>query len=152
MTDSHEPIIGTLPEPRPRERMLSTAAALLLLIATGALVGRFASQLSREPTVAPPPNFVVEKEAAEQRARQHDLVGKFATGAEPGDRVIEMTADGRIRFYLVGPLERVLEATDRYQIGSIDRHPALATKRSGVVEIVDIDRLKYFDDTYQRAK
>lgn len=152
MSDSADPIATRANSPARARRILSLGLTTVLLIATGALCARVSSRLRPAPTMLPPSDFAVTTDPMELRARQRDAIGKFVTGTQPGDRVIEITADGRIRFSVVGPLEHALESSDRYRIGTINRQPILATDQSGVVEMVGIDRLKYFGDVYERAK
>ncbi len=135
-----------------RTRVVVAVLSGLLVAASAALVGRMLLEAKEQPALLPPPDFVAESDATELGRRVHDVVGKFATGKEAGDRVIEFAADGRVQFYVLGPLRNALEYQDRYRIGSIARRPAIATSESGSIEIVDIDRLKYFGDTYERTK
>jgi hypothetical protein len=90
-------------------------------------------------------------EPAELAARQHDVVGNYATGAQPGDRVIVVGADGRVTFSVIGDARSSSSnSDDTYRLGRRETKLCLATVESGVIDILNIDTLVYYRDTYKR--
>ena len=85
-------------------------------------------------------------------------------GAQPGDRVITVGADGRVTFAEVGAATSLNNGTDTYRLGRHEkkaRSPSassdtgrlcLTTTDSGVIDILNIDTLIYYRDTYRRTK
>lgn len=123
----------------------------LLLIASAILIGRtIVNAQSRESINAAPELAPLADE--EQKRRARDVIGMFSTGDQPGDRTIVVTAEGEVHFFLQGPLREVMSTSDTYNVGLRAGKLCLATKSSGAIDILDIDRLTYFDDIYRRAE
>lgn len=128
---------------------LSTSAVLLALtFILGLRVMRQASPMQRLLT---PESIASFADAAERDRRFRDTIGTFSTGDAAGDRGIEIKSDGTVRFYLIGPLQSALEYRDQTRAGQRAGHTALITRSSGTIDALDIDRLSYFDDVYQRV-
>jgi hypothetical protein len=128
------------------------ALAALLLAATAVLTAHTVWAARRVEDVNAPPPVQSYRDAAERTARVRDVLGRFATGAEPGDRVIVVLADGRVRFELIGPLERPLEFSDTYTVGRREDHTCLVTRESGVIDAGDIDHLSFCGNIFERVK
>lgn len=88
--------------------------------------------------------------ADELAARQRDVIGTYATGAQPGDRVITVGADGSVKFSEVASTTSINNSSDTYRLGRREKQLCLATVDSGVVDILNIDTLVYYRDTYKR--
>jgi hypothetical protein len=80
------------------------------------------------------------------------IASTFATGTQPGDRVITITADGKIKFVEVGLKDGFANNTDTFRLGRHDKKLCLLTIDSGVVDIVNPDILIYYRDTYRRTR
>lgn len=133
-----------------RVRHLWTAAAILF---TGvALNGFTLYSVFYTQTVVEQPVVSLITEAAELAARQHDVVGTYATGDKPGDRTITVDATGRVHFREIGSKNRLVNNTDAFRLGRRDRKICLATNESGIIDLVDVDTLSYFRDTYRRVR
>ena len=101
-------------------------------------------------------------EADELTAHQRSVIGTYATGGQPGDRVITVGADGRVIFAEVSAATSLNNGTDTYRLGRHEkkgRAPStssdkgklcLTTTDSGVIDILNIDTLVYYRDTYKR--
>ena len=90
-------------------------------------------------------------DADEVKAKEAALAGAYATGQKVGDRVIEVTAAGQVRFYEIGSKGPINDFKDSYRIGRHDGMLCLTTAESGVVDLVG-DTLVYYKDVYQRRR
>jgi hypothetical protein len=89
-------------------------------------------------------------DADEVKARETALAGTYATGSKTGDRVIEVTATGQVRFYEIGANGPINDSKDTYVIGRHDGQLCLAlTTETGVIDLVG-ETLVYYKDVYQR--
>ncbi len=91
-------------------------------------------------------------EPTELAARQHDVIGTFATGAAPGDRTLMVTGDGKIEFIEIGADPATGRITDTYYIARRGKNFSLVTKSSGLVDVVNIDTMVHYRDTYRRTR
>jgi hypothetical protein len=135
---------------RPSSRLTSYVLAAVFLGIASAVVERTVARARTYPSVLTPPATTPFTDPTERSRRLHDVIGTFATGTEPGDRVIVVQGDGHVRFYPVGPLQPALELSDTYELARRGNHTWLVTRRSGAIEVLDIDRISYFDDEYAR--
>jgi hypothetical protein len=149
MSDSEPPLP---PSSTRRLRLWRGVASGVLLIASGLLLARTAAKANRFEPIDSPTVVKPIDDPKENIARQHDVLGTFATGKQPGDRVIIVQADGIVRFQLVGPLADSLAYSDTYRMGMIADRPCVVTVHNGVIEATDIDHFSFFGDTYQRTK
>lgn len=79
--------------------------------------------------------------------------GRYATGKEPGDRIIDVAADGSVRFMRVLSTGERTDSADTYRIGrGADGITYLTTVDNGLIEIRNIDSIVYYRDTYHRAR
>ena len=141
----------------PPSPLLSTAArrrgvAIALLAASLALDTLTIRALVNIARVNPPPAFTLLTDPAEVRAHQPEPLGTFATGGEPGDRVIVVTADGRVTFSEIAATKPVPEGSDTYRLGRRGKKLCLATATSGIIDLENIDTLAYSGDTYRRKE
>jgi hypothetical protein len=90
-------------------------------------------------------------DADEVKAKEIALAGIYATGAKVGDRVIEVDANGGVRFYEVGAKGPINDSRDTYRVGRHDGLLCITTAESGVVDLVG-DALVYYKDVYQRRR
>jgi len=90
-------------------------------------------------------------DADEVKAKETAVAGSYATGSKVGDRVIEVDAAGRVRFYEIGAKGPINDSRDSYRIGRHDGLLCLTTVESGVVDLVG-DTLVYYKDVYQRRR
>jgi hypothetical protein len=89
---------------------------------------------------------------ADAQARQKSVAGLFSTGPKPGDRSMTISALGDVIFAEVGPRQSLAAGTDSYRIGLRDQQMFLVTLRSGEIEVVNPDTLRYYGDIYRRVK
>lgn len=133
--------------PRPKHRGI---AATILTLGV-ALNGFTVYSAFYTESVHRPPITTLLTDPAELAMRQRDVIGTFATGAQKGDRVITVTAD-RIQFSEIGAPGSIGESTDTYRLGRHDNRLCLTTPGSGIVDVVNIDSVIYYGDTYRRTK
>ena len=136
-------------EPKPAPHY---AIAFAILIAGLGLNGYTLYSVFYTESVNVTPAVVLLTDPAELAARGREAVGSYATGGLPGDRVITVTADGKIRFFELGVKDGITHNTDTFKLGRHDRKFCLLTADSGVVNIVNPDTLLYYRDTYRRTK
>lgn len=144
---------GPEPPRRPRlavatRRLLAAGLVFLALVIAGYAAYRFfrSNPIAERIAVTP------IDDPKELAARRRDAVGTFATGATPGDRVITVTADGNIEFSEIGADPRTSRTADSWQLARRDRKFCLTTNASGIVDIINIDTIAYYGDTYRRTK
>ena len=102
--------------------------------------------------VASHPSVVVLTDRKEIATRDPDTLGSYATGSRPGDRVITVTPDGKVRFSELGSPDGISINTDTFRLGLHGKRLCLLTAESGVVDFVNPDTLLYYGDTYRRSK
>jgi hypothetical protein len=88
----------------------------------------------------------------ELAARSRDAIGTYATGATPGERIILIEADGRVEFSEIGADPAIGRTVDSWQLARRGKMFCLPTPGSGVIDIINIDTLEYYGDTYRRTK
>jgi hypothetical protein len=132
-------------------RLGRRAANVGLLAGAIALAAFTAYRTSRVPSVVSPPPVPTAPVAANEAAnRRQEFAGTFATGNRPGDRILTLEAGGRVEYAEIGAAGTVTREADAFQVGKRGKRFALATKRTGVIEVVDLDTLTYWGDTYRR--
>ena len=146
-TSPHQPSDASRRQPRWRH-----VASAMLLLASGGLVTGTLVRTTRYPNVNAPISIVEFATPAEQAAHLHDVAGTFATGNEPGDRLIVVGAHGRVTFQILGPLKGRLALVDTFRLSKRGDHANLVTPHSGVIAQDDIDHLTYCGDSYERTK
>lgn len=129
----------------------NTLATAALLVGLGlAAVG--VQRASRIDDVNALPSIDWISKADELKSLQASALGRYVTGNEPGDRGIEIRADGRLQFF------RVLEKGDRSEpevsarLGRVNGRLNFATPHQGLVEVMNIDTLSYYRDVYRRVR
>lgn len=128
------------------------AIAFAILIAGLALNGYTIYSVFYTESVHEVPSVVVLTDVAELATRSSEALGSYATGNQPGDRVITVTPDGKIRFFELGTKDGIAINTDSFRLGRHDKRFCLLTAESGVVDFVNPDTLLYYRDTYRRTK
>jgi hypothetical protein len=98
------------------------------------------------------PAVTLVTDPAELASRQRELPGAYRTGEQPGDRIITIEPDGRVRFTEIGSKNSLVNNADTYRIGRRAGKYCLTTADSGLIDIVDIDTLTYYRDTYRRVR
>lgn len=133
----------------PRRRFQYLVAAAILLGGV-ALNGYTIFSVFYIQTVDPKPPVQLVTDARELAGLTTSAQGRYATGREPGDRIIEVNADGRIRFLRHTAAGERLDAEDAFRVGRTNRKVCLATAESGVIDVENIDTLTYYRDVYRR--
>jgi len=125
--------------------------AFAILVAGLVLNGYTLYSVFYTETVSEKPAVTLLVDPAEIAARQHDALGTFATGSQPGDRIIEVKPDG-VRFFALGSRGNLADNSDTYRLGHHGKNLCLATAESGVIDLTGIDTLVYYRDAYRRTK
>jgi hypothetical protein len=122
------------------------------ILASGLLLNAYtvysvlnAERVNRTPT------FTLITEPRERLAIVQSATGRYVTGDEPGDRAIEVTAEGQVRFIKIALHGERLDIADTYQLGRQGSKLVLATAENGVIEISNIDTVTYYRDPYHRT-
>jgi hypothetical protein len=137
------------PPTAPPEPRLHLGIALGLMVAGVALIGYALKPVLSAETARP--TDTVEFEARELERPQSAMAGLFATGHQPGDRHLKITADGHIVFIEIGPRNALDGRTDTFRTGRREKQTYLVTRRNGAIEMMDADTLVYYEDTYRRV-
>jgi hypothetical protein len=137
---------GDQPAPTAPHRGIAFAMLLVGL----ALNGYILYSVFYVESVNKKPEVKLLSDADEVRTRIASLAGTYSTGGKTGDRVIEVTATGQVRFYEIGAKGPINDSNDTYQIGRHDGQICLAlTNETGVIDLVG-DTLVYYRDVYQK--
>ena len=143
------PAEGGAAQPPPTAPHRGIAFAMLLVGL--ALNGYILYSVFYVESVNKKPDVKLITNSDEVKARQGSLTGTYATGSRAGDRVIEVGASGKIRFYEIGAKGPINDTTDTYRMGRHDGMLCLSTPGSGVVDLVG-ETLVYFKDVYQKRR
>jgi hypothetical protein len=142
------PAAGGQPAPTAPHRGIAFAMLLVGL----ALNGYILYSVFYVESVNKKPEVKLLSDADEVRTRENTLAGTYSTGAKTGDRVIEVTATGQVRFYELGAKGPINDSNDTFQIGRHDGQLCLAlTNETGVIDLVG-DTLVYYKDVYQKRR
>lgn len=143
---TEEPL--TPPAPKARHRGIAAMILVLGIALNGYTVysSRYTESVNELPAVT------LITDPSELITRQHDVVGTFATGAQKGDRVIEVARDGSIKFSEIDSPKGLGNGSDTYQLGRLENRLCLITRGNGVVNVVNIETMMYYGDTYRRTK
>ncbi len=134
------------PSTRPPHR----AIAVAILLGGLALNAYTLHSVFHVDSVHDKPAVSVITDAAELTRRGPEVVGSFATGDQTGDRILRVTAEGGITFSELGPTIGQPSDTDAYRLARRSTKICLATRRSGIVDVLNIDTMVYYGDTYRR--
>lgn len=134
------------PSTRPPHR----AIAAVILLGGLALNAYTLHSVFQVDSVHDRPAVSVITDAAELIRRGPEVVGTFATGDQTGDRILRVTAEGGITFSELGPTIGQRPDTDAYRLARRTTKICLATRRSGIVDVLNIDTMVYYGDTYRR--
>jgi hypothetical protein len=136
-----------IPTPRAKHRGVAATILTLGLALNGYTVysALYTESVHRLPAIT------LLTDPAELAMRQHDVVGTFATGTQPGDRILTISP-GAIQFSQVGAPAGMGDGVDSYRLGRHDNRLCLLTAGSGVVDFVNIETMRYYGDTYRRTK
>ena len=126
--------------------------AIAILLAGIALNGYTLYSAFYSESVNEKPALTLLIDPAEIAAQSQAVAGTYATGNQAGDRVIAITADGKIAFSEVGNARSINNGTDAFRLGRRDKKLCLSTTDSGIVDIVNIETVVYYRDTYRRTK
>ena len=147
-------IESTGPFPRDGDQPAPTAPhrgiAFAMLLVGLALNGYILYSVFYVESVNKKPEVKLLSDADEVRTREAALAGTYATGTKTGDRVIEVTSTGKVRFYELGAKGPINDSADTYEIGRHDGQLCLAlTNETGVIDLVG-ETLVYYRDVYQK--
>jgi hypothetical protein len=134
----------------PRRRRFQHLIAAAMLLGGVILNSYTVYSVFYVETVDPKPPVQLVTDARELTALKGSARGRYATGRDPGDRILEVTSDGRVRFLRVITGGERLDGEDTYRIGRTSGRVCLVTVDSGVIEVGNIDTLTYYRDSYRR--
>ena len=136
-----------LPAPTAPHRGIAFAMLLVGLVLNGYILYSvfYVDSVNKKPEVK------LITDADELKARKASVVGVYATGNKTGDRVIEVLANGQVRFYEVGLKGPINDSRDTYGLGRHDGVVCLSTAENGVVDLSG-DNLVYYKDVYLRRR
>jgi len=134
-----------------RKKRRLTFLAAGILIASVALDGFTVASVFHTESVNEQPAIVPVTVPHELTALQQSVIGRYATGSAPGDRVIEMLDHGEVRFKEIGTSGERLESADSYGIAHVGSTLCAVTRASGIIEVTDIDSLVFWHDVYRRV-
>jgi hypothetical protein len=144
MTSSSE---ANRPTPRAWPRVVIGVVLLIASLVVDIITVR--KCLRTEPVrteIAPAPLG----DSPETAARRRDVAGVFATGTQPGDRVITIDAAGAVHFALRGSAALIPGDADAWQLARRGDDYVLVTRANGTIAIEGIDALRYWGDIYRR--
>lgn len=78
--------------------------------------------------------------------------GTYATGAAPGDRILQINADGSFQNSEIGAPGNPAPETGTYRIAAHVGMTCLSVDGGSVIDVVDHNTLLYYQDTYRRIK
>lgn len=142
-----------VPESAPPPRSPARRRALAFALLAGCVLLNAYTFLiaTRHPAVNGRPLVQLITDASELNAQRLATTGRYATGNTPGDRRIEIRADGRVQLARVTASGARILGEDTYRIGrSGSGAVCLVTPRHGVIEIRNIDTIVYYNDVYRR--
>lgn len=148
-SEEHQPESPTAPNtPRTPHRgiAISMLAAGLCLNGYTLYSVFYINDVNKKPAVTLITN------ATELASRQNAAVGRYATGNEPGDRVIVLNPDGTVKFSEIAATNKRTESTDTYRIGHYEDKLCATTPESGIIDITGLNTLVYYRDVYRRTK
>lgn len=126
--------------------------AVAILVVGMALNGYTLYSVFYTDSVDKKPSVTLVTDAKEAAGRRQEIAGTYATGDRQGDRVIAITADGRVNFSEVGVKGGIGENKDQFKLGKRGVKYCLATTDSGVIDVLNIDTVVYYRDTYRRMR
>jgi hypothetical protein len=132
----------------PRTSRIVAAACLAAALSVGFRTWQSAQRIEDVTAAIRPPPL---SESPETAARRGEIAGTYATGDRDGDRLLIVDPAGAIRFSERG-VRAAAGDSDRYQLAREGRAFRLVTDRSGVVEVLNIDTVRYSGDTYERTR
>lgn len=98
------------------------------------------------------PDVTLITNPGEAAAREKEILGTFATGSQKGDRVITILSGGRVKFSEVGKTGPLSESADVFEVAKRGSRLCLNTRDSGAIDVLNLETLVYYRDTYRRAK
>jgi hypothetical protein len=128
------------------------ALALLLLLAGLGFAGYALFSASRVTSVNETVLVVPLTDATEIASQLQAAAGTYLTGNKPGDRTIVIGPDGRVTFSELGATAVIDHGADTCQVGRRGKKICLTTTHSGVIEVVNIETIVYYRDTYERTR
>ncbi len=148
VADPADPAAQPAGRPRPANRGIAVA----ILAAGLAVNGYTAYSAFNTQTVNTRPAVTLVTDPAEAANRLREIAGTYATGSRPGDRVIEIRADGTALFSAFGAKGARSYGSEPFKLGRHGGKFALALRDAGLIEIQNLDTVVYYRDIYRRTK
>ena len=130
-----------------RKRVLIVALLIVVVVA----VNVFTLFEARKPPGNFLPSYRLLEPASGSRLLEN-VAGEYETGAQPGDRRLEITRAGEVRWIKFGVARAVAESRDlTVQAVQANGLPGLLTNRNTLITVKGPITLTYFNDTYTRV-
>lgn len=133
-------------------RLPHKAIAVSILAAGLSLNGYTVYSVYHAPSVNQIPAVTYVTAPNELTALRQSAAGRYATGDAPGDRVIDVQANGAVRFLKLTPRGERLDSEDTFRLARYDGKLCLATAGHGIIDIINIDSVVYYRDPYRRGR
>ncbi len=98
------------------------------------------------------PDVTLITNPGEAAAREKEILGTYATGTQKGDRVITILPGRQVKFSEVGKTGPLAESSDSFEVAKRGSRLCLTTKDSGAIDVLNLETVVYYRDTYRRAK
>lgn len=140
------------PEGRTRRPSTTQRGIAIAILAVGILVNAYTVySVTYVENVNQIPEITLLTDAGEVAARRTEIAGTYATGNRTGDRVITVKTDGHVSFSEVGRASRFAELPATYQVGRRRGKLHLLSSDGDLIEIVNLETLVCYRDTYRRV-
>lgn len=98
------------------------------------------------------PDVTLITDTAEASARETEILGRYATGTQRGDRVITLLPGRQVKFSEVGKPGALAETIDAFALARRGSRLCLPTKDSGAIDVLNLETVVYYRDTYRRIR
>jgi hypothetical protein len=98
------------------------------------------------------PDVTLITNPGEAAAREKEILGTFATGNQKGDRVITIMPGRRVKFSEVGKTGALSESADVFEVARRGSRLCLNTRDSGAIDVLNLETVVYYRDTYRRTR
>jgi hypothetical protein len=148
-----DPVAASLPlDPPAKPAAPHRGIAAAILVAGLLLNGYTLYSVVYVDSVNHKPDVTLITNPSEAAAREKEILGTFATGNQKGDRIITILPGRKVKFSEVGKTGPLAESSDDFEVAKRGPRLCLNTKDSGAIDVLNIDTVVYYRDTYRRSK
>lgn len=145
------PFRETMPRTDPPRSTRLILNPLIVALGLGAS-GYFVHRALRAEPIEPAPAVALVADEQQITALRNASADEYRTGGQPGDRLLRLSVEGEVEFYQQTPQGLRSDGVDRFSPARDGRQLRFVTNRCGVIEVVNIDTLIYYGDTYHRTR